>query len=393
MSVGQQLHRFQDFSQRALKSLIDVPLHHLFGGRGRSTGAVAGVAPDALVIASDAAPTRLALWRITQDRVEAIEAVDEGQIINALAEARQGRLRLWLDVSGFADDALLRRLGECFEIPSPMLADLINIERHNKLDIRDERILVLIQALHATSPEQPTLGQIGLYLHGAVLVTFRERHHDLFGPVLARLNRSGSRMRSSRPDYLACALIDMMIDANYPVIESLADRVDEAEDQVINARDDGILAVLHQQRRGLIALARLFWRQRDVLARLLREPKLLSAEATAYLRDIHERAVALMDMAETTRDLAGGLLDLHLSLSANRANQIMQVLTIMASIFIPLTFIAGIYGMNFQTMPELAWAWGYPLVLALMLVVALALVGWFYRRGWIGIRRKEAERP
>lgn len=174
------------------------------------------------------------------------------------------------------------------------------------------------------------------------------------------------------------------MEASYPVVEALADQLDEAEEAVMSGRGQSMLGDIQSQRRALIALGRIFWRQRDPMARLLRDAEIFRSETHIYLRDVYDSTVQLMDMVETTRELAASLLEIHMSISANRTNEVMKTLTIMASIFIPLTFIAGIYGMNFENMPELAQPWGYFVALGIMAAVAGGLLLWFRRRGWLG---------
>jgi magnesium transporter len=164
----------------------------------------------------------------------------------------------------------------------------------------------------------------------------------------------------------------------------LADQIDLVEEKVMDGQGQASMSEIHSHRRVLIMLGRLFWRQRDLLARLLRDEEIFRQETQIFLRDVYDGTVQLLDMVETTRELAASLVEIHLSISANRSNQIMQTLTITASIFIPLTFIAGIYGMNFEVMPELSHPLGYPAVLALMLTVSAGLLLWFRRRGWLG---------
>ena len=379
MSVTDHLHQLKDLSLGLIRHLVETPVHSLFG-RGRVENRLPGAAPGTLFIASDAAATRLTLRRIDGDTVELIEQPDDDQI----RAARLAGGRLWLDVAGFADDARLREIGELFELHPMTLADLVNVERQTKVETLPSGHLIMLQVLDSNDEEgSPGLAQVGLVLDNDVLLSFRERPGRLLGPILTRLERPSSRLRSEPADYLASALIDVSVDTSFPVIEALADRIDELEEQVMSGSGQSVMADIHQQRRALISLGRLFWRQRDLLARLLRDEEIFRRETWIYLRDVHDRTIQLLDMVETTRELAASLLEIHLSISANRSNQIMKTLTIMASIFIPLTFVAGVYGMNFAWMPELEHPLGYPGVLLLMLAISVGLLLWFWRRGWL----------
>ena len=382
MSVSDQLQQLQDLSSRFLRTMVETPIHHLFG-RHRSMHHPPGAAPGTLFISPDAAATEVRLWHIGPDGVESVVAPE----IDTIQEMRDREGRLWLDICGFSDDDMLQRIGDLFDLHPMALADLVNVERQTKVDAGDDNSLILMQVPHlAGNGAQPGLGQLGLVLMDNVLLSFREFPGPLFDPVLARLGRPTSRLRSHGVDYLACSLLNVAVEASFPVVETLADQIDEIETEVMESRGRDVMAMVHQQRRALISLGRLFWRQRDLMARLLRDDEIFARPTHIYLRDVYDCTVQLLDMTETLRELAGSLVEIHLSISANRSNEIMRTLTIMASIFIPLTFIAGVYGMNFEWMPELTWAWGYPAVLAGMLTVSLCLLWWFNRRGWLSRR-------
>jgi magnesium transporter len=380
MSVSDQLQQLQSLSTRFLKSMVDTPLRQLFG-RHHSVRHLPGSSPGTLFISPDAEATELSLRVISEQGVQTVNQPGMDEIRQALESGRS----LWLDVAGFADDDLLRALGELFELHPLTLADLVNSHRQTKVDALEEHSLIIMQVLNWSDDDTESgLTQLGMVLMGQVLLTFREHPGGLFDPVLARMDRPASRLRSEPPDYLALALLGVAVDASFPVIETLADQVDQIEDRIMDGRGHGVMNEIHRQRRALISLGRLFWRQRDLMGRLLRDDSIFRREMHIYLRDIHDRTVQLLDMIETSRELAASLVEIHLSISANRSNQIMKTLTIMASIFIPLTFIAGVYGMNFEWMPELTWAWGYPAVLLLMFSVSAGLLLWFRRRGWLG---------
>jgi magnesium transporter len=186
-------------------------------------------------------------------------------------------------------------------------------------------------------------------------------------------------------DYLAYALLDAVIDGYFPVIEAMGGVLEALEEEVIDHASRSTLARIHATRRTLLTLHRIQWRQRDAVGGLLRDEDLPVAEPVKpYLRDAHDHAFQTLDAIETYRDMAVGLMDLYLSTTSNRLNEVMKTLTIVATIFIPLTFMASVYGMNFDRMPELHWRWGYPAFWALMAALGLGLTGWFRTRGWIG---------
>jgi magnesium transporter len=199
-------------------------------------------------------------------------------------------------------------------------------------------------------------------------------------------------MRRSGPDYLAYALIDTVIDGYYPVIELIGDRLHELEETILDRPTRGGLNRIHRMRRELLGLRRSVWPQREAVNALIREETpLLSDTVRQYLRDCHDHAVQIADVIETYRELAASLMDIYLSSTGQRTNEVMKVLTVMASIFIPLTFIAGIYGMNFKYQPELDYHWAYPIILGVMVTVGAGMLVFFRRKGWIGGDQPEPE--
>jgi magnesium transporter len=215
------------------------------------------------------------------------------------------------------------------------------------------------------------------------VLTFQELEGDCFEPVRERVRRGKGRIRRMGADYLAYALIDALIDQFFPILERQGERIEALEDELIEDPAPETLQRIYRLRRELLLLRRAAWPEREVIATLQREETaLVGREVKVFLRDAYDHAVQVLEILETYRELAGSMLDVYLSSLSHRMNEVMKVLTIIATIFIPLTFIAGIYGMNFARMPELHWAWGYPAALAVMAAIGLALVVFFRRRGW-----------
>ncbi|MGY6588022.1 MAG: magnesium/cobalt transporter CorA [Wenzhouxiangella sp.] len=381
MSVSEQLYQWQKAGTRVWETLARRPLSTLFGrpepllSRGRVHE------PGRLSRPSNAASTCITLWHFGPEGLQRHDNVS----LETLQATQALGGRRWIDVCGFSDLDTIRALGEHLDLHALTLADLVNVERQTKAEDLDERTLIVMQLPHLAGAGGDTpLSQIGWLISADLLLTFREHPGDLFDSVLARMDRPSSRLRSKPLDYLACALLDVAMETGFPVVERLAEQLDDIEEAVMNGQGQDVLGQIHAQRRALITLGRLFWRQRDLMARLLRDESHFHKTTRIYLRDAYDQAVQLLDMTETTRELAASLLEIHLSISANRTNQVMKTLTIMASIFIPLTFVAGVYGMNFEHMPELAWPWAYPAILGVMLAIAIGLLWWFRRRGWLG---------
>lgn len=297
----------------------------------------------------------------------------------------------WIDILGLGCEDVLQRLGKVFELHPLVLEDIVNVPQRAKIEDYENHLVIIS---HMVLLKENSRGfwneQVSLVLGKHYLLTVQEEPtRDCFQPVRDRIRSGKGTIRKQQADYLAYTLIDSIIDGFFPVLEAYGERIEELEDEVIANPTRRTIEKIYQIRRELLALRRAIWPQRDAINSLIRDGSdLISAEVRIYLRDCYDHAIQVMDMVETYRELSSGLMDIYLSSVGNRMNEIMKFLTVMSSIFIPLTFIAGIYGMNFNTeksplnMPELNWYWGYPACLAVMLIIAGGLVYFFWQRGW-----------
>ncbi|BAZ49078.1 magnesium and cobalt transport protein CorA [Nostoc sp. NIES-4103] len=298
----------------------------------------------------------------------------------------------WVDVQGLGNQDILQRLGHVFDLHPLVLEDVVNVPERPKVEDYEDQLLIIARMV---VPKEKTYGfyseQVSLILSEHYLLTVQEEpEHDCFESVRVRIDRSKGIIRKQGTDYLAYALLDAIIDGFFPVLELYGERIEDLEEEVIVKPTRQTLQNIYQIRRELLQLRRAIWPQRDAINSLIRDGgELISEEVRIYLRDCYDHTVQVMDMVETYRELASGLMDVYLSAVSNKMNEIMKLLTVVSSIFIPLTFVAGIYGMNFNTekspynMPELNWYWGYPLCLAGMAAIAFALLFFFWRRGWL----------
>ncbi|MEH2080487.1 MAG: magnesium/cobalt transporter CorA [Nostoc sp.] len=298
----------------------------------------------------------------------------------------------WVDVQGLGSQDILQRLGKVFKLPPLVLEDIVNVPERPKIEDYEDQLLFIVRMV---VPKEKTCGfyseQVSLILGKNYLLTVQEEpEHDCFEGVRSRIDKNKGTIRKQGADYLAYALLDAIIDGFFPVLELYGERIEELEEEVIVKPTPQTLQNIYQIRRELLQLRRAIWPLRDAINSLIRDgSELISEEVRIYLRDCYDHTVQVMDMVETYRELASGLMDVYLSAVSNKMNEIMKVLTIVSTIFIPLTFIAGIYGMNFSTekspynMPELNWYWGYPLCWAVMLAIAFGLLFFFWRRGWL----------
>ena len=294
----------------------------------------------------------------------------------------------WIDVEGLGNLEILREIGQLLDLHPLALADVVNVPQRPKVELYGERLLFIGHMAYANASGEIELEQISLVLGPHWVVSFQEKPGDVFDPVRTRIRSPQMRIRRMHADFLAYALVDAIVDGYFGVTEKLGNDLDALEDEVMGKPTHETLERIHGVRRHLLQLHRLQWRQRDAVATLWRDETFPIGEPVrVFLRDVYDHAFEVLDTIETFRDLSVGLMDVYLSAVSNRLNEVMMTLTLVSTIFIPLTFIVGVYGMNFDVMPELRWRFGYPLILALMLAIGLGIAAWFRRKGWLGKRR------
>jgi magnesium transporter len=297
----------------------------------------------------------------------------------------------WVDVLGLGNEETWRQLAKVFNLHPLSLEDVVNVPQRPKVEDYEDHLVIITQMV---MPKERGGGfyieQVSFVLGKHFVLTVQEEPlRDCFEPVRDRLRTGKGTIRKRKADYLAYTLLDAIVDGFFPVLEACGEKIEELEDEVVSNPTHPTLEKIYKVKRELLALRRAIWPLRDAINALIRDGSpLISDEVRIYLRDCYDHAVQVMDMVETYRELTAGLMDVYLSAVGNRMNEIMKLLTVISSIFIPLTFVAGIYGMNFNTeksplnMPELNWYWGYPACLALMLAISGGLVYFFWRRGW-----------
>ncbi len=301
----------------------------------------------------------------------------------------------WINVDGLGDVHRIARLGDVLDLHRLAVEDAVNTHQRAKVDHFRSHLFMV--AHMATCNEHLETEQLSLFLGKNFVVTLQEGlPGDPFSPVRQRIRDSVGLVRQSGADHLAYCLIDAVIDGYFPVLEVIGERLESLEDEILSRPAARIASQVHQIKRDLLTLRRAAWPLREAMNSLLRDPSpLVSDETRIYLRDCYDHTIRVIDFIETCRELGSDLMDLYLSSVNQRMTDVMRVLTIIATIFIPLTFISSIYGMNFHTdspwnMPELTWDYGYPLALGLMAVMALGMLYYFNRKGWL---RSPAEPP
>jgi magnesium transporter len=346
-----------------------------------------GSVPGTLTIEEDAAPSEIVLIDYNQEHLNRLKNLTPEDC----AEHLDTESVSWIDVVGLGSEDILKRLGRVFNLHPLVLEDLVNVPQRPKVeDYQDQLVIITHMAMLKDQGKGFWLEQVSFVLGKYYLLTVQEEaKRDCFDPVRKRIRYKKGVIRSKQADYLAYALWDAIIDGYFPVLEVYGERLEALEDEVVFNPTDESLSQIYQIKRELLALRRAIWPQRDAINSLIRDGSpLISPDVLVYLRDCYDHMVQIIDMVETYRELASSLTDVYLSAVGNKMNEIMKLLTVISTIFIPLTFVAGIYGMNFNTdkspfnMPELNWYWGYPMCWTIMLAIASSLVMFFWRRGW-----------
>jgi magnesium transporter len=340
-----------------------------------------GTSPGTLRINDDAAPPKLVLIDYNAAEAQRTQLEKPEDCIPYLDSESVS----WVDLQGFGDEGVMHRIGNVFQLHPLVLEDVINVPQRPKVEEYDGQLVIIAQmVVLKTSAAGFWSEQVSLVLGQFYLLTVQEEpEHDCFEQVRFRIRSNKGSIRQRGADYLAYALLDAIIDGFFPVLEDYGERIELLETEVISKPTPQTLEKIHQVRRELLRLRRAIWPQRESINALIRDASpLISHDVQIYLRDCYDHVIQVLDMVETYRELASSLMDVYLSSVSNRMNEIMKVLTVISTIFIPITFIVGVYGMNFKVMPELEWHWGYLAVWILMLSIVAGLVYFFWRRGW-----------
>jgi magnesium transporter len=315
--------------------------------------------------------------------------------VETVAEAAEYKDRpsvTWLNIDGLHDTEVVRAVGDVFGVHPLVLEDVLNTQQRPKAEFYDHYVSIILRMLYV----DPTDGklsseQVSLILGEGFVISFQERAGDVFDPVRERIFGDKGRIRRAGADYLAYALVDAIVDGYFVILEHLGERIEELEESLVIRQDDSASpAVIHGLKTEMIGIRRAIWPLREAISSIERtDAKLFVKDTRLYVRDLYDHTIQVIDAVESYRDLVTGLMDLYMSSVSNGMNKVMKVLTIIATIFIPLTFIAGIYGMNFNpevspwNMPELDWRFGYPAALLLMTIVAVGMVFYFRRKKWL----------
>jgi len=342
-----------------------------------------GQPPGTLIHVGEAKTTDVKITRMIYDETSFEQ--DEVKKISTCIPLVDGPGVTWIDMDGVHQAEILRELGECLRIHPLTLEDILNTDQRPKLEDFDDYLFVVLKMIQYDDVhDEMEIEQVSILLGVNFVVSFQERAGDVFDPIRERIETGKGRMRKLGADYLAYALIDAIVDHYFVVLEQIGEKIEFLEEELVTAPTPEILQTIHSLKRDMIFLRKSVWPLREVVGGLeRRESPLIGESIAVYLRDVYDHTIQVIDTLETFRDMISGMLDIYLSSVSNRMNEVMKVLTIIATIFIPLTLIVGIYGMNFKYMPELELPWGYPVVWGIMLAIAAVMLIYFRRKKWL----------
>jgi len=342
-----------------------------------------GLPPGTLVFTGEQKVKHIHITLIAYDKDNLIEReienIEDFFSIKTLPDV------IWINIDGLHDLSLIEKIGQHFNIHPLTLEDILNVNQRPKMEDFDKYIFYVLKMLTFDQEAGKILSeQVSFILMDNYLVSFQEKKGDVFQSVPERLRNDKGRVRKMGPDYLVYSLIDAIVDHYFIVIEDIAEIIESLEEEIVSNPTQQTSSSLHKIKRELIFLRKSLWPLRELISSTQRgESKLISSVTLLYFRDLYDNVVQILDMLESYRDIITGMIDIYLSSLSNRMNEIMKVLTVIGTIFIPLTFLVGVYGMNFKYMPELKWPWSYPIVWGVMIFVGVSLFVLFKRKKWI----------
>jgi magnesium transporter len=343
----------------------------------------AGLIPGTLVFTGEKKAEKVRIRIIDYDETQLEEK--EAETVEECFPFKDKPTVTWINIDGLHDLELIEKIGKQFGLHPLVMEDIVNTGQRPKLEDFEDHVFVVLKMLYYDQKKNELEEeQISLILGENFVISFQERVGDIFDPIRERIRTGKGRVRKAGADYLAYVLIDSIVDNYFVILEQIGEKIEDAEQELAVNPTLETLQAIRAFKKEMIFLRKSIWPLREVVNALERgESSLINESTLIYLRDVYDHTIQIIDTVESYRDMLSGMLDVYLSSISNRMNEVMKVLTIFASIFIPLTFVAGIYGMNFAFMPELGWRWGYFGVLLVMAIVAIALIVYFKRKRWL----------
>ncbi len=343
----------------------------------------AGLPPGTLVYVGEKQVEKVKISIIDYDENQITEK--EAATIEECFPFKDKPTVTWINIDGLHEVDIIEKLGNYFGLHPLLQEDILNTEQRPKLEESENYIFLILKMISSGGEDEEIKAeQVSLILGNNFVISFQERQGDVFDAVRDRIRKSRGRIRKVGADYLAYALLDAIVDSYFSVLENVGEKIEDTEQQLTTNPSPQTLQLIRKLKNEMIFLRKSVWPLRELISGFLRlETSLVQQSTGVYIRDVYDHTIQVIDTIESYRDMISGMLDIYLSSISNRMNEVMKVLTIFASIFIPLTFVAGIYGMNFENMPELKWQWGYFGLLGLMAVIVIILVIFFKRKKWL----------
>lgn len=344
----------------------------------------AGQPPGTLTWVGDKRRETVAMTAIDYNETEFSERDISGNLEKGFEKKYADNVK-WININGIHDVAIIEAVGNHFGIHPLVLEDILNTEQAPKIEHLDDYLFITLKMIYYAEPSADVnFEHISFILGDGYVISFQEQKGDVFDAIRDRLRMAKGRIRKNGADYLLYALIDSIVDNYFVVLDRFGVSIEDIEIEVLEEPTQSTAQNIHTMKREIISLRRSIWPIREIIKQLgMDDSGLIQDKTIPYLRDIYDHTIQIVDTIEALRDLVSGLLDIYLSSMSNKMNEIMKILTIISTTFIPLTFIAGVYGMNFQHMPELGWKWSYPIVWLVMIFVAILMLRFFRKKEWL----------
>ncbi|KAF5412958.1 MAG: Cobalt/magnesium transport protein CorA [Candidatus Methanocomedens sp.] len=342
-----------------------------------------GLPPGALVHVGDEKTEEIRITIITYDEGQFQEK--EVKTVEECFPVKDKPIVTWINIDGIHQVDIIEKMGKHFDLHPLILEDIMHAGQRPKVQVFNHFIYVVLKMfMFDESENEIQADQVSLIIGSNFVVSFQEKQCEIFEHVKEMIRKSNGRIRKMGADYLAYALLDAIVDQYFVILEKIGEMIELIEEELVTKPEPNTLQTIHNMKREIILLRKSIWPLREVINSLGRgESPLIQESTTIYLRDVYDHTIQVIDTIETFRDMVSGMLDIYLSSVSNKMNEVMKVLTIIATIFIPLTFIAGIYGMNFEYMPELGWEWSYPLVWIIMIGIGFSMLLYFKKKQWL----------
>jgi magnesium transporter len=349
----------------------------------KKTSLTRGLPPGTLTYVGDRKVEKVGITLIDYDERNFQER--EVNTVEELFPFRGTPTVTWININGLHEVGIIGKIGAGFALHPLILEDILNTAQRPKTEGFDTYLFIVLKMLYLSEKTKELISeQVSIILGTNFVISFQEREGDVFEPIRDRIRHGKGRIRKMAADYLAYALLDAIVDSYFSILEHFGESIEGMEDELVNNPTPAVLQTIHKFKREMIFLRKSIWPLREVINGIEKDESSLICRSTdIYLRDVYDHTIQVIDTAESMREMISGMLDIYLSSLSNRMNEVMKVLTIFAAIFIPLTFLAGIYGMNFQYMPELGWRWSYFIVLAVMVSVVAGMLLYFKKKKWL----------